>query len=80
MDEIRIRECNSIEELDSCVRLQREVFGLPELEISPRRHLVVSQQAGGWTLGAFTTGDRMAGFVHHLVAVRNRTRSWATLT
>ena len=70
MDDIRIRECLTIEELDSCVRLQRDVFGLPDLEISPRRHLVVSRQAGGWTLGAFTGENKLAGFVHHLIAVR----------
>jgi predicted GNAT superfamily acetyltransferase len=69
MDDIVIRECVTIDELDSCVRLQREVFGLPDLEISPRRHLIVSRQAGGWTLGAFA-GNKLVGFVHHLAAVR----------
>ena len=70
MDEIVIRECTSIDELDSCVLLQRDVFGLADLEISPRRHLIVSRQAGGWTLGAFA-GERLVGFVHHLAGVRN---------
>jgi len=73
MDNIVIRECLSIDELDACTRLQREVFGLPDLEISPRRHLIVSRQAGGWTLGAFiaeANGERLVGFVHHLAAVR----------
>lgn len=70
MEEIQIRECTTIEEFDSCVALQREAFGLPDLEISPRRHLIVSRQAGGWTLGAFVA-NRMIGFVHHLAAVRN---------
>ena len=70
MDDIKIRECLTIDELDRCVRLQKDVFGLPDLEISPRRHLVVTRQAGGWTLGAFTAQGRLAGFVHHLIAVR----------
>jgi predicted GNAT superfamily acetyltransferase len=73
MDHIVIRECISIDEFDSCTRLQREVFGLPDLEISPRRHLIVSRQAGGWTLGAFVSRDndeQLVGFVHHLAAVR----------
>ena len=70
MAEITIRECTSIEELDLCVLLQRDVFGLPDLEISPRRHLIVSRQAGGWTLGAFDE-DRLVGFVHHLTGVSN---------
>ena len=69
MEETTIRECTTIEEFDSCIYLQREAFGLPDLEISPRRHLIVSRQAGGWTLGAFA-GSRMVGFVHHLAAVR----------
>ena len=67
--DIVIRECVTVDELDSCVRLQREVFGLPDLEVSPRRHLIVSRQAGGWTLGAFLD-DRLVGFVHHLAAIR----------
>jgi predicted GNAT superfamily acetyltransferase len=69
MEEIQIRECTTIEEFDSCVALQKEAFGLPDLEISPRRHSIVSRQAGGWTLAAFVA-NRMIGFVHHLVAVR----------
>lgn len=67
--EIEIRQCTTIDEFDQCVRLQREAFGLPDLELSPRRHLIVSQRAGGWILGAFVAGE-MVGFVHHLVAVR----------
>jgi predicted GNAT superfamily acetyltransferase len=68
--EIQIRECATISEFDACIKLQRDVFGLPELEISPRRHLIVSRQAGGWTLGAFVK-DRLVGFVHHLLALQN---------
>jgi predicted GNAT superfamily acetyltransferase len=67
--EIEIRECTTIAELDACVQLQKLVFGLPDLEISPRRHLIVSRRTGGWTLGAFCR-RKLVGFVHHLVAVR----------
>jgi predicted GNAT superfamily acetyltransferase len=72
MEDIVIRECVAIDELDGCVHLQREVFGLPDLEVSPRRHLIVSRQAGGWTLGAFVqegSDSRLVGFVHTLVGV-----------
>ena len=68
-DEITIRECATVEEFDQCVRLQREAFGLPDMELSPRRHLIVARSAGGWTLGAFA-GVRMVGFVLNQVAVR----------
>lgn len=74
MEDIVIRECVSLAELDNCIRLQREVFGLPDLEVSPQRHLIVSREAGGWTLGAFVRkenqeAERLIGFVHHLAAV-----------
>jgi len=69
MNETIVRECTTIEEFEKCIDLQREAFGLPDIEISPRRHLIVSRQAGGWTLGAFVE-NRMVGFVHHLAAVR----------
>jgi predicted GNAT superfamily acetyltransferase len=69
--EIEIRDCRTIEDFDRCIELQREAFALPELEISPRRHLIVTKRAGGWTLGAFD-GPEMVGFVHHMVAVRGQ--------
>jgi predicted GNAT superfamily acetyltransferase len=69
LSNVEIREVSSIDEYDACIRLQREVFGLPDLEISPRRHLIVSREAGGWTLAAFNNGT-IVGFVHHLAAVR----------
>jgi len=68
---IQIRECETVADFDACIALQREAFGLPDQEISPRRHLIVSRQAGGWTLGAFVE-ERMVGFVHHLAAVKGQ--------
>lgn len=68
-DEIDIRECTTVEEFDACVRLQREAFGLPDMELSPRRHLIVARSAGGWTLGAFAA-ERLVGFVLNQMAVR----------
>jgi predicted GNAT superfamily acetyltransferase len=60
--EIEIRECSTLEELSECVSLQREVFALPEIEISPVRHFIVTKNAGGFTLGAFS-GGLLIGFV-----------------
>ncbi|HEV2764920.1 MAG TPA: GNAT family N-acetyltransferase [Pyrinomonadaceae bacterium] len=67
-DGLSVREVTTVEEFDACVQLQREAFRLPDLELSPRRHLIVSRGAGGWVLGAFA-GERLVGFVLHLAAV-----------
>lgn len=66
---IEIRTVTKIEELARCVELQQAVFKLPDLEISPLRHLIVSINAGGFVLAAFA-GAEIVGFVLHLVALR----------
>jgi predicted GNAT superfamily acetyltransferase len=78
-NDIDIRECTTVEEFDQCVRLQREAFGLPDLELSPRRHLIVARSAGGFTLGAFD-GGRLVGFVLNQIAVRRSPETGAEET
>jgi predicted GNAT superfamily acetyltransferase len=58
---LEIRECTTLDHLAECVNLQREVFALPEVELSPVRHFIVTRNAGGFTLGAFD-GEKLAGF------------------
>jgi predicted GNAT superfamily acetyltransferase len=70
---LEIRECTTVDEFDACIALQREVFSLPDLEISPRRHLIVSRFAGGWTLGAFHE-EKLIGFVLSVPAFRGEER------
>ncbi|MDQ4120624.1 MAG: GNAT family N-acetyltransferase [Acidobacteriota bacterium] len=68
--EIKIREVSGVEEFNRCIELQRAAFKLPDLEISPLRHFIVTNQCGGFTLGAFVENE-LVGFVHHLIAVKN---------
>jgi predicted GNAT superfamily acetyltransferase len=85
---IEIREVESFDEMDCCLELQREVFSFPDLEVSPRRHLVVTKQSGGFTLGAYD-GDLIVGlaitvpaffgskraFYSHMAAVKREYQS-----
>jgi predicted GNAT superfamily acetyltransferase len=87
-DTLEIRECTKLDELAECVQLQRDVFALPEVELSPVRHFVVTKNAGGFTLGAYD-GGKLAGFVlsvpaflrgepafySHMTGVRNQYQS-----
>ncbi len=66
--EIEVRECVTLDEFDVCMELQRAAFSLPDVEVSPRRHFIVTASAGGFTLGAFR-GDKLVGFVHQMAAV-----------
>lgn len=58
---ILIRACNGLEELGACVRLQREVWGLEEIDVVPRRSFVVAEHIGGQVIGAFDTSLPGAG-------------------
>jgi len=71
---IDIRECTTIDEFEQCVQVQREVFALPERELSPVRHLVVTRNAGGHALGAWDN-DRLAGFSLSVPAYINGRRA-----
>ena len=74
-NEMEIRECVTLDELAECVALQREVFALPEVELSPVRHFVVTRNAGGFTLGAYV-GGRLAGFVLSVPAFQRGERAF----
>ncbi len=74
-NEIEIGECVMLDELAECVELQREVFSLPEVELSPVRHFVVTRNAGGFTLGAYI-GGRLAGFVLSIPAFQRGERAF----
>lgn len=74
-DNIEIRECATIEEMTACVQIQRDVFALPDPEISPVRHLVVTRNAGGFSLGAWD-GEQLAGFTLSVPAYINGRRAY----
>lgn len=74
-EHLEIRECVTLDELADCVQLQRDVFNLPEVELSPVRHLIVTKNAGGFALGAFDSG-RLAGFVLSVPAFMRGERAY----
>ena len=62
-DNISIRMCHAIDELNACVELQRDVWGFSDLDLVPLRLFVVSEKIGGQVLGAFDgRTNEMVGF------------------
>ena len=64
---ISIRQIESFAELRAVEELQKEVWGVPDLDVVPLTHLIAAKAAGGVLLGAF---DRttLVGFVYGFVA------------
>src|SRR5690348_4439202 len=59
-------------EFAEAVRLQKEIWGFPDLELLPVRFFVVASRIGGQTLGAFD-GARMAGFLLAIPGIKKDT-------
>jgi predicted GNAT superfamily acetyltransferase len=59
---MNVRALSGHAEFAEAVRLQKVIWGFPDLELLPVRFFVVASRIGGQTLGAFD-GRRMAGFL-----------------
>jgi len=63
LSNIRIREIDDVAEMRAVEELQKEVWGIPDLDVVPLTHLVAAKEAGGVLIGAFD-GDTLVGFVY----------------
>jgi predicted GNAT superfamily acetyltransferase len=87
-DSIVIRKCHELEEMRSCVALQKEVWNFSDAELVPLRMFVVAEKIGGQVIGAFESGNMVGfalaipgtrgghGYLHsHMVGVREKFRN-----
>ncbi|HEU4507331.1 MAG TPA: hypothetical protein VFR78_03765 [Pyrinomonadaceae bacterium] len=64
---IKIRQVETFAELRAVEEMQKEVWGIPDLDVVPLTHLTAVRAAGGVLLGAFDA-ETLAGFVYGFVA------------
>src|SRR3984893_15686702 len=67
---IVIRKCQSLEDFQVCVALQREIWQESDLEIEPVTAFVVAANTGGQVIGAFE-GTRLVGYTLAVAAIRD---------
>src|SRR5262249_44212441 len=70
-----IRPIFELVELQKCVELQREAWGLADIEIIPVRMLVTQHRVGGLVLGAFEN-DQLIGFLNAMPGIRDGMPYW----
>jgi predicted GNAT superfamily acetyltransferase len=63
ISDIRIREIDETAEMRAVEELQKEVWGIPDLDVVPLTQLVAAKEAGGALIGAFD-GKVLVGFVY----------------
>lgn len=68
-DQVTIRKCAGMEELEACVALQKEVWNYDDVDVMPLRMFIVSQKIGGQTIGAFQGGE-LVGFAFSIPGSR----------
>ncbi len=59
-DSLMIRKINNLEEMSSCVALQKEVWNFSDAELVPLRMFIVAEKIGGQVIGAFHDGKLVA--------------------
>jgi predicted GNAT superfamily acetyltransferase len=69
-DAIVIRPCQGLDELRTCVALQKEIWNFADSELVPLRMFVVAEKVGGQVLGAFE-GSEMVGFALSVPGARS---------
>jgi predicted GNAT superfamily acetyltransferase len=69
-DAIVIRRCKGLDELRSCVALQKEIWNFTDAELVPLRMFVVADKVGGQVMGAFD-GNEMVGFALSVPGARS---------
>jgi predicted GNAT superfamily acetyltransferase len=62
--------CHALEEMRSCVALQKEVWNFSDAELVPLRLFVVAEKVGGQVIGAYD-GDELVGFGLAVPGYRN---------
>ena len=60
---IRIREIDTVAEMRDVEELQKEVWGIPDLDVVPLTQLVAAKEAGGVLIGAYDR-ETLVGFVY----------------
>ena len=60
---ISIREIDGVAEMHAVEELQKEVWGIPDLDVVPLTQLVAAKEAGGVLIGAFDDAA-LVGFVY----------------
>ena len=63
-----VRDVAGQKELRAVEDLQREVWGIPDIEVVPMTQIIAAKEAGGILIGAFD-GDRMVGFAYGFVGL-----------
>jgi predicted GNAT superfamily acetyltransferase len=73
---ISIRTCSGFEELQACVDLQIETWGVDPSDTTPRKSFLLAQKIGGQVIGAFDTeiagggAESLVGFAFSLPGVK----------
>jgi predicted GNAT superfamily acetyltransferase len=70
-----IRPLTELTEFGQCVDLQRDCFGMADIDLLPKRFFVVLSSIGGLVLGA-VDGNKVVGFLNSMPAVRDGSSYW----
>ncbi len=72
-EQLVIRHCRGLQEFEACELLQRQTWGMHDLEVTPRKSFMLAQELGGQVIGAFDQSGTMVGMVMAMAAIEPST-------
>jgi predicted GNAT superfamily acetyltransferase len=72
-EQLVLRHCRGLAEFEACELLQRQTWGYPDLEVTPRKSFMLAQELGGQVIGAFDESGHMVGMVMAMAALESST-------
>jgi len=70
--EITIRECDTVDDFQQCIELERAVWQDEDIGIMPIRLYMISKACNAPTIGAFDATGKLVGFVHTMIAIKDK--------
>lgn len=78
LSQITLRELQTQEEYEACVRMQKETWGENFMECVPPSVLMIAQKVGGVTAGAFDSDGKLLGFIFGVTGIQEgRPTHWS---
>jgi predicted GNAT superfamily acetyltransferase len=63
LDEIELREITNFADIHACLRLQKETWGMPDIDVTGAKFFVIAKHAGVPAVGAFDASGRLVGYL-----------------
>jgi predicted GNAT superfamily acetyltransferase len=64
LDEIELRDITTFTEIHACLKLQKETWGMPDVDMTGAKFFVIAKHGGLPAIGAFDRSGQLVGYLY----------------